>query len=120
MGWWKKCGTEIPNTAMPEGWVDGDKTRKIFVLRTQTVADPGSHAGAYKSIRASMDLEQSSAVRFVRSIEGFDKGQAIDMFSDLRKQIAYPGTRLTILSEFPGTAHEIAGLRKLDAWLVKG
>ena len=61
-----------------------------------------------------MDLQQRAPMRFVRTMQRFDKRQTIDMLGNVRKQIADPSSRLPVLLELPRTLQQIARLSKLD------
>jgi hypothetical protein len=51
---------------------------------------------------------------FVRPVQGFDKGEAIDMFGNIREKVADPSAGFAVLFELPGAFEKISCLSELD------
>src|SRR5688572_28214930 len=115
----KERAGPVPDPAMAPSGIDRNEARKILVLGPEAITDPRTHAGPHKSVRASMQLQQGAAVRFIGPMHRLDETELVSESADLWKQVTDHRSALTVGAKFPGRGTQIPGLRKLDARLFE-
>jgi hypothetical protein len=84
--------------------------RQILVLRTQSIAQPGSHAGESVERESAVHLEGRRSVVVALGEHRVDEAQIVDAPGQVRQQIAHPGAAPTPLAERVDALHEFSGL----------
>jgi len=87
-----------------------DESGQVVVFGSQAEAEPGAHAGEPIALKAGVHLEGSGSVVGALRDHRVDKGNIVDPLGEVGQEVADPFAGLSVLTEGPGTFHEIAGL----------
>ena len=105
---------------MTQRRIDGDEGGQTAVLRSQSVGDPGAHAGTDKGVGSGVQFEQRPAVRLVGAVNRLQEAEVVGARPHLRKQVADHRAALSIGTELPRRFPQVGGFGKLDARLGEG
>ena len=110
----QEAGREQLVAALPLRGLDGDEAGQVLVLGAQPVECPGTHAWPREGERSRKQLEHGRSVVDALSDHRADHAQIVRASGDLGEQLADGNAAFAAPLEFPGGAHQAAGLLGIE------
>ena len=101
-------------SAVIERRFDGNKSRQVLILATQTVEDPGADARAAEVEGARVHLENGAAVVDAVAHHGTDDAELIRQFAHPGEEVAHGNAALPVTLESPGGLHQAAFVGRVE------
>ena len=106
----EKFGTPAIGATVRQSRANGDESRHVVVLGSQSEGGPRTDSGTNERITTSVQLEQGAAVARIRNVHRVGHAQIVDALVYMEEPIAHPNAALYVLSEFQARPQKVERL----------